>query len=76
MFGLVMTLYVFYFFQVADNFKEYIECATTTSSVIIFGVCYASVAFRMTELFEGIGEMEKLIETREQKCTTPIRSLS
>lgn len=61
-----LILYCVYFFHVASSFKDYIECTTTTSAHIIFGVCYGSIVFKMPELFENIRVMEKVIEMSEQ----------
>lgn len=52
-----------YIIYVANDFMEYIECICSVSGAIITFVCFAAVVYRRTTLFDGIGDIEKLIDT-------------
>ena len=60
-----ITSCIVYFVHVANNFREYIQCITTISAIVIFTICFGAVAFQMTELFDNIDCMENVIEIRE-----------
>lgn len=70
-FGLSMASYIMYLIQVAENFKEYIECVTTLSALFIIVVCYGAVVFNIKGTFENIDGMEKVIKMRK---SIPINS--
>lgn len=65
MFSLSTTSHLIYIFHVAETFTEYIECITTTSGSFIISVCFATMVFKMTTLFEFIVKVEELIAMRE-----------
>lgn len=53
-------VYVFYF---ANGFMEYMDCFCSISAGISIYTCYGAIVFRKTTLFDGIGIMEKLIDS-------------
>lgn len=52
-------------FCVANDFMEYMEGISATSSCSIDYVCFAVIVLRKTIVFEGINKIEKLIDTSE-----------
>lgn len=64
-FGVSTGSYIIYFFNMADDFKAYIEYTITVSAFLIISVCFGAVVLRMTELFENIDGMENVIEMRK-----------
>lgn len=62
-FGCTFVSYFIYIFYVASGFMEYVACIGVTSGTFIIFVCFASVVFRKTTIFECIDSIEKLIDT-------------
>lgn len=61
MFSLSTTSHLVYTFYVANTFTEYTECITTTSGSFIISLCFATMVFKMTTLFEFIAKIEELV---------------
>lgn len=54
-----------YMFRVANEFMEYVESICATSGNIIIFVCFATIVFKTTTVFQSIEIIEKLIDTSE-----------
>lgn len=54
-----------YFFYVASDFMEYMECFCSMSASMIIFINLLAIVFKKTLLFENIEKIEKLIETSE-----------
>lgn len=65
LFGSVLASQCVYMYRVANVFTEYVNCICSMSASIIVIVCFASVAFQKTLLFEMIKNIEKLIDASE-----------
>lgn len=65
MFSLSTTSHLTYIFNVANTFTEYTECITTTSGSFIISVCFATMVFKMTTLFEFISQLEEIVKMSE-----------
>lgn len=65
MFSLSTTSHLVYIFNVANTFTEYTECITTTSGSFIISLCFATMVFKMTTLFEFIAKIEEIIAMSE-----------
>lgn len=50
---------------VANNFMEYIECISTTYSVIVVATSYFTIAFNTEKLFEIFDSTEQLVNKSE-----------
>lgn len=62
---------VVYLLHIASHFMEYVECACSLSGTIIIFVCFMSIVFRKTTLFDSIDDIEKLIDSSKSFwCST------
>lgn len=65
LFGTNFALHVLYIIHEAHGYMDYMECINSTFTSIITSVCFGAIAFRKTELFECITNIEKFIDASE-----------
>lgn len=62
-FGWTIFSQFVYIFHVARKFLEYMEGTCAAAGCIMLFVCFATIVFKRTSLFENIENFEKLIDT-------------
>lgn len=65
LFGCNIVSLLLYILLVASGFMEYMECISTASGTFIMFVCYATIVFKRTLIFETIDNIEIVIVTSE-----------
>lgn len=65
MFSSLSISFVVYFYQISNDFKDYIECVTTMFAVAIMAICFGALVFKATDFFENIACVENTIEMSE-----------
>lgn len=60
-----IVLHAVYMFQMAAGFMEFVECICTTYASCMITGCFTIIVLQKDSLFESIGNLEKLIDTRE-----------
>lgn len=69
LFGCLIISKFLYIFRGDTGFIEYMDGICTTLLSILSFLCFAIIVFRRATLFEGIDNIEKLIETSKYKNT-------
>lgn len=65
LFGWIIVSHFVYIFNDASGFIEYMESICATAGCLIIFICFETIIFRKTRVFESIQNIEKLIDTRE-----------
>lgn len=69
LFGWIIVSHFVYMFHDASGFIEHLECICATAGCIIIFVCFETIIFGKTRVFESVVKIEKLIDTRERIIT-------
>lgn len=75
LFGYLIFSEFFYFFHFANSVTEYVEYIEFMSSIfgaIMLFICFATMVFKSSSLFENIDNIEKLIDASERHFSVHI----